>query len=169
MSEQQYLAFEVNARRYCAPLLQIQEVKQISTVTSIPQSAPDMLGVINLRGEIVPLIDMHARLVGGIAKPANDHMICIIAQNDGRLCALWVDQVLDVMEFKADQILPIPTTMFESSQIGLDGIVAQNEDFLIVVSLTMLTARVQMAEVQIAEVQIAEVQVAEKRATESVQ
>ena len=144
MSEQQYLTFTVNARRYCAPLLQIQEVKKISAVTMIPQSPVDMLGVINLRGEIVPLVDMNARMTRAKAKSASDHMICIIAQNEGRLCALWVDQVLDVLEFKADQILPIPTTMFESSQSGLEGIVSHNDEFVIVVSLKALTAQVQL-------------------------
>lgn len=139
MSKQQYLAFEVGGRRYCAPLLQIREVKKIGAITAIPQSVPDMLGVINLRGEIVPLIDLQARMSRSSAKAATDRMICIIVQSEQRLCAVWVEQVLDVMEFSADEILPIPSSMFELSQKAFAGIVAHQSDFVIVVSLWTLT------------------------------
>lgn len=139
MSKQQYLAFEVGGRRYCASLLQIREVKKIGAITIIPQSAPDMLGVINLRGEIVPLIDLQARIARCSAKAATDRMICIIVQSEQRLCAVWVDKVLDVMEFAVDEILPIPSSMFAYSQKAFTGIVAQQSDFVIVISLWILT------------------------------
>lgn len=139
MSKQQYLAFEAGGRRYCAPLLQIREVKKIGAITAIPQSVPDMLGVINLRGEIVPVIDLQARIARTSSRAATDRMICIFVQNEQRLCAVWVDQVLDVIEFANDQILPIPPSMFEISQNVFDGIVADDADFSIVVSLWTLT------------------------------
>ena len=93
MFKQQYLAFEVGGRRYCAPLLQIREVKKIGAITIIPQSVPDMLGVINLRGEIVPLIDLQARMSRSNAKAATDRMNTASARIDA-IADLIVDQAV---------------------------------------------------------------------------
>ena len=103
-----YLAFSLGDEHFGTPVLQVLEIVRLMPVTPVPQMPAYVKGVINLRGRIVTVVDMHVRL--GIAVPADTERNCIVVcQVDGgnkaaNCIGIIVDSVDEVMSIKPDDI-----------------------------------------------------------------
>lgn len=107
----QYLTFILGTEEYGVNILQIQEIKGWSSVTSIPNMPDYILGVINLRGTIVPIMDLRKRF--GEQTPRYDATTVIIVTriNDAdheRIVGIVVDAVSEVYDFNEDSMKPPP-------------------------------------------------------------
>jgi len=104
----QYLAFMLDAEEYAMDILQVQEIKSWSTVTPIPTSPAHMLGVMNLRGAIVPVIDLRLRFGLSETETRTGTAIIIVRSSsvdgDNRLVGMAVDQVSDVYFIEKDNV-----------------------------------------------------------------
>jgi purine-binding chemotaxis protein CheW len=87
------LIFEVSGRRYGLPAAEVQEVVRAVTIMPLPDAPPGVEGVINVRGRVVPVLDLRSRLrlPARAVEPA-DHLI--LARTDERLVALRVDRAV---------------------------------------------------------------------------
>ncbi len=130
----QFLAFKLDDRLYCSELLNIREVRRISSFTPVPQVNEHMIGVINLRGEIVPLMDLRARLNGASSQFLPGHVALVIGLGD-RLCAALVDSVLDVIDVPQENILPVPALANDASKALWTGIVEHNDQTFVALDL----------------------------------
>ncbi|WP_231949372.1 chemotaxis protein CheW [Herminiimonas arsenitoxidans] len=118
------LAFRLGSEEYGINILKVQEIRGYDAVTKIA-NAPDYIkGVINLRGIIVPIIDMRIKFNLGL--PTYDQFtVVIILHIENRTVGLVVDSVSDVLTLTADQIKPPPaigTTLDTDYLIGLASI-----------------------------------------------
>jgi purine-binding chemotaxis protein CheW len=97
------LMFEVGGRRYGLQAAEVRELLRAVAVVPLPGAPPLMEGVINVRGRVVPVLDVRARLRLP-AKPVEptDHLI--VAQAGGRLVALRVDRATDLVRFDATDV-----------------------------------------------------------------
>ena len=107
----QVLTFQLGEEFYGIDILQVQEIRGWAAVTRIPQSQRHVLGVLNLRGSIVPIIDVRVRF--GLPEAAFTPLtvIIVISVMTGagrRECGLVVDSVSDVVDLTADSIRPAP-------------------------------------------------------------
>jgi purine-binding chemotaxis protein CheW len=130
----QFLAFKLDNRLHCCDLLSIHEVRRIDSFTPVPQVHEHVVGVINLRGEIVPLMDLRARLSGTSSQFVPGHVALVIGQQD-RLCAALVDSVLDVIDVAEEKILPVPGFVSDTSKALWSGIVEHNDQTFIALNL----------------------------------
>lgn len=117
-----YLTFSLSSERYGLEILKVQEIIGITNITRVPKCPPYIKGVINLRGKIIPLIDL--RLKFGLRPVQYDHQTCIIVVHLKRgeqllLIGLIVDTVLEVIDFANSEIETAPQygTHIESSFI----------------------------------------------------
>ena len=106
-----YLTFAVSGERYGIAILNVQEIIGVVKITPVPRSATFIRGVINLRGKIIPVMDIRTRF--GLQPIAYDERTCIIVTNlnvNGQNVALGmiVDTVLEVINFAAGDIEPAP-------------------------------------------------------------
>jgi purine-binding chemotaxis protein CheW len=103
----EFLAFRLGEEEYGIDILKVQELRGYDTVTRIA-NAPDFVkGVINLRGSIVPIIDM--RIKFKLGEPTYDEFtVVIILMVAGRTIGIVVDSVSDVISLSGDQIKPAP-------------------------------------------------------------
>jgi len=103
----EYLAFTLGAEEYGIDILKVQEIRGYETVTRIA-NAPDFIkGVINLRGIIIPVVDM--RIKFRLGTPTYDQFTVVIILNiGGRIMGIVVDSVSDVTTLTPDQIKPAP-------------------------------------------------------------
>ena len=101
------LAFRLGGEEYGVNILKVQEIRGYDAVTRIA-NAPDFIkGVVNLRGSIVPIIDM--RIKFDLGQPAYDHLTVVIVLNiRGRVVGMVVDSVSDVITLTPEQIKPAP-------------------------------------------------------------
>ncbi|MFN8548711.1 MAG: chemotaxis protein CheW [Candidatus Eisenbacteria bacterium] len=104
---EQYLTFTIGSEEYGIEILKVQEIKGYSAITPIPSAPPYVRGVINLRGTIVPVIDLRARF--GMTEEAYTKFTVIIVVNLGRrVVGLVVDAVSDVLNVGEEDVDPPP-------------------------------------------------------------
>jgi purine-binding chemotaxis protein CheW len=105
---QQFLTFKLAGEEYGVGILSVQEIRGWSAVTAIPHSPAWLLGVINLRGVVVPIIDL--RIKFNIAKAEyNEFTVVIILNVGSRVVGVVVDGVSDVITLTPEQIKPAPS------------------------------------------------------------
>ena len=105
---QQFLTFKLAGEEYGVGILSVQEIRGWSAVTAIPHSPNWLLGVINLRGVVVPIIDL--RIKFNFAKAEyNEFTVVIILNVGARVVGVVVDGVSDVITLSPEQIKPAPS------------------------------------------------------------
>ncbi len=99
----QYVVFRVAREDYCIEILKVQEIIRMVTVTWLPRKPPYIIGVINLRGEIIPVLDLRIKF-GLEKKEYNKFTRILITQIQDKLVGMVVDQVEEVIELAPDQV-----------------------------------------------------------------
>jgi len=140
---QEYLAFTLGKEEYGIDILKVQEIRGYETVTRIA-NAPDFIkGVVNLRGIIVPIVDM--RIKFHLGEPTYDQFTVVIILNvAGRVVGMVVDSVSDVTTLSPEQIKPAPemgTALNTDYLIGLGTI---DQRMLILVDIDKLMSSAEM-------------------------
>ncbi len=103
----EYLAFRLGEEEYCIDILKVQEIRGYDAVTAIPNTPPFVNGVINLRGIIVPILDLRLKL--SLPKVGYDQFTVVIILNvGGRVAGVVVDSVSDVIALGARDLKPAP-------------------------------------------------------------
>ncbi|WP_342113757.1 chemotaxis protein CheW [Pseudoduganella sp. OTU4001] len=142
-ASQEYLAFKLGAEEYGIDILKVQEIRGYEAVTRIANAPEFIKGVINLRGIIIPVVDM--RIKFKLGEPVYDQFTVVIILNiNGRVVGMVVDAVSDVTSLTPDQIKPAPDmgTAFSSEyMIGLGTI---DERMLILVDIGRLMSSPEM-------------------------
>jgi purine-binding chemotaxis protein CheW len=133
---QQYLSFFLGGQEYATDILRVQEIKGWDTVTRVPYSPDYILGVINLRGAIVPVVDPRVRFALESA-PFDSATVVIVVRVAGgargeRIVGLVVDAVSDVYSFSAENIQPPPEAVGSLDQMFVLGL-AKHEDRLVII------------------------------------
>jgi len=131
------LTFRIGAEDYGIDILQVQEVRSYEAPTRIAQTQPHVLGVLNLRGEIVPVIDMRLQL--GLAQANfNDSTVVIVLKVGGRAFGLVVDAVSDVVGLTPEQLRPVPGLGRGIAADLLLAIATLNERMLLLIDIGKL-------------------------------
>jgi purine-binding chemotaxis protein CheW len=97
-----HLTFRLSDEEYGIAILKVREIIGITDITPVPQMPTHVRGVMNLRGKVIPVIDL--RLKFGMTPAAYDEQTCIVVVDVGRLTGLIVDRVEEVLDIAADQI-----------------------------------------------------------------
>jgi len=135
--EQQYLTFRLNDQDYGIPILEVQEIKGWTAVTPIPNSPRFIKGVLNLRGTIVPIIDLRLRF--NLEEKEYDQFTVIIVVNiSGKLAGLVVDSVSDVLNATSEQHCEAPEFQGQVNRKFIDGLVQFGEKLIILLNINKL-------------------------------
>jgi purine-binding chemotaxis protein CheW len=108
----QYLTFRLDGEAFATGIARVREVLEYTHVTRVPRTPDYMLGVINLRGNVVPVVDLRKQFGMTTSEPTVDTCIIIIEVNvDGEATVLGAlaDSVQEVIELKAQQLEPAPS------------------------------------------------------------
>lgn len=103
-----FLTFELGSEQYGVEILKVQEIGGVLPITRVPNSRPYLKGLVNLRGKILPVIDLRLRF-GMEAAEMTEETCIIFAQVQGVEVGLLVDRVADVVEIPLEDIEPDPT------------------------------------------------------------
>ena len=102
-----YLTFKLANEEYGVEILKVREINGVMAITSVPQMPTYMKGVINLRGKVIPVIDL--RLKFGLDEIEQTEETCIIVVDVGREIGIIVDTVSEVLDVIGDNIEPPPS------------------------------------------------------------
>jgi purine-binding chemotaxis protein CheW len=132
----EYLTFRLDSEEYGIDILKVQEIRGYENVTRIAGAPPYIRGVINLRGVIVPIVDLRMKFNLGDAK-YDDFTVAIILNLAGRTVGAVVDSVSDVLELEPSQIKAVPEfqSMLDSDYITGLGSLGTGDDARLLILL----------------------------------
>lgn len=134
---QQYITFTLGAEEYGVDIMMVREIKGWTETTALPKAPAHVRGVINLRGVIVPILDLRARFGMGTTQPTSMNVV-IIVDAGARTSGLLVDTVSDIISVEPDAVRPVPEMGTPVGEQYLEGLVALNERMVTLVSLDRL-------------------------------
>ncbi len=135
----QIITCTLGEAEYGIDIMAVREIKGWSATTAIPQSPGWIRGVINLRGVIVPILDLRARFGQAPTEPTPMHVVVII-QTGTRTAGLLVDAVSDIVAVAPGDIRPVPEIGAEGAERLLSGLVPLERGMVALVSLDELLA-----------------------------
>lgn len=124
------LSFRIGDQDYCLDLALVREIRGWTPTTLLPRSDPWVTGVINLRGTVVLVIDMAARLGLGSTVPGPRHVI-VVTQVRGQPIGLLVDVVSDIVSLQAAMMVPVPEVAAELGRDFVTGIATLDDGRLL--------------------------------------
>lgn len=133
------ITFEVAGQIFALDIMAIREIRAWTPVTPMPRVPSYVAGVVNLRGTVLPVIDLAARL-GWAATEATPRHAIIVCQVNGQSQGLIVDSVSDIVALDTDKLQPPPTTGQEDVTPFLEGLAAIEERMVMVLDLQALSA-----------------------------
>ncbi|MSM40901.1 MAG: chemotaxis protein CheW [Geobacter sp.] len=134
----QYLTFKLDDETFAVDVAKVREILDFSTVTKVPQTPDFMRGVINLRGSVVPVVDM--RLKFGMSETEKTVDTCIIVleitlDNETAVVGALADSVQEVLELEPENIEPAPRIGTKLNTDFLVGMGKQNETFIMILNI----------------------------------
>jgi purine-binding chemotaxis protein CheW len=133
---EEFLSFRLGDEEYAIDILQVQEIRAHEAVTRIANAPAFVKGVINLRGRIVPIVDMRLKL--GMPAAGGGAPVTIILDIGGRIMGVVVDAVSDVIALLPDQIRPAPVLGIELASRLIRGLAPIDDRMLIVIDIARL-------------------------------
>ncbi len=140
-SNAQLLTFMINGEEYGVPILSVQEIRGWTLPTPLPNAPPHVHGVTNLRGTIVPIIDLRSRLGLDSFEPGPTTVIIVVrVQGEGkdRIIGLVVDAVSDVYSIREEDRKPAPD-FGPGQEAYTSGLVTMEDKILIILNLERIT------------------------------
>jgi purine-binding chemotaxis protein CheW len=144
----QYLTFKLTEEVFALDISRVREVMDFTTVTKVPETPDFMLGVINLRGSVVPVVDMRLKL--GMEETRNSVNTCIIIAEielDGESTTIGAlaDSVQEVMELDPAQIEPPPRMGTRLQTKFIKGMGKRDDHFIIILDLDKVFSSMELA------------------------
>ena len=140
----EYLTCVLGTEEYGLEILKVQEIRGYDAVTQIANTPDFIKGVVNLRGKIVPIVDL--RIKFHLGKVEYDEFTVVIILNlNGRVVGIVVDGVSDVMALKDDQIRDVPSLVTSIDTKYIVGLATVEQQMLILVDIEQLMSSQEMA------------------------
>ena len=146
----QYLTFRLGQEVFASPVGQVREVLDLLPITKVPQTPDFMCGVINMRGGVVPIIDMHLKFdLPQIEQTVDTCIIVIevILEDETIVLGMLADAVDEVVELEPDQIEPPPRLGMQIDTEFIRGMGKKDERFIIILDIDRVFSSEELAEV----------------------
>jgi purine-binding chemotaxis protein CheW len=122
MAAMQFVSFAIGDDQYGVDIMAVREIKGWSDITHLPKQPDYVRGVLNLRGVMVPIVDLRCRFGQGMTEATPVH-IAIIVEISGRQVGLLADKVLDIVSVNPKKVQPVPQVTQASRIDFLSGLV----------------------------------------------
>lgn len=140
----QYLTFRLGSEEYGVGILSVKEIRGWSGVTAVPHAPPWMPGMLNLRGLVVPVIDLRIRFALPSAR-FDDFTVVIILSVGERVAGIVVDAVSDVVTLAPGDVKPAPSLGRHTDTSHIIGFCTQHERMRILLDVERLLAGADLA------------------------
>ena len=147
----QYLTFKLADEIFAVDVAKVREILEWTTITKVPQTPEYMCGVINLRGSVVPVIDLkHKFGMAATAKTVNTCIIVVEVLQDNETIVLGAlaDSVQEVFELEPEKIEPAPRIGTNLNTDFLHGMGKHNDNFIMILDIDRVFVDVDLAEVE---------------------
>lgn len=129
----QFISFSVGSEEYALELMSVKEVIRVRDITWLPRAPTFIKGIINLRGDVIPIIDLRDRFDLEAAETTAETRV-IVAEVEGRLMGMVVDSASQVVRIPADQVDPPPQILGGVSREFIAGVGKLDDRLLILLN-----------------------------------
>lgn len=133
----EFIAFRAQGQDFCIDILAVREIRGWTRAAALPHAPHYVEGVINLRGAIVPIFDLAAKL--GLPRiPEHDRNVIIVTVIGRRVVGLLVETVTDIFSAPAEAMHPVPDLTREEAHAALSGMILDSGRLIRIVDLAAL-------------------------------
>lgn len=129
------LSFRVGRQEYCVDIMSVREIRGWTRPTPVPRAEPWIRGVINLRGTVLPIVDLAARL-GIEVEDASERNVIIVVQITGQTIGLVVDAVSDILAIAESEMRPQPEVTSTTRETFIRALTIVDDQMLRVLDLS---------------------------------
>ena len=150
-SSQQYVTFSLGDELFGVEVTRAREILSVTPVTKVPQTPEYLLGVINLRGQVVPVVDMRLKLGLPVSEETEDTCVIVVevlVDGESIIVGALADAVREVLEIRSDQIEPAPRLGTRLKTEFITGMGKVDEQFLILFNIDRVFSSEELAIVQ---------------------
>lgn len=133
------ITFRIDEQDLGIDIMAIREIRAWSPVTPLPHAPSYVKGVMNLRGAVLPILDLREQLGWGVTEPGQRHVI-LVTQYCSRTLGLIVDQVSDIITVNTAELQPAPELDIAAARL-IEGLASVSERMVMVLDLDRLLAR----------------------------
>lgn len=134
LRNEEFVAFRVGAQEFCIDIMSVREIRGWAPATPIPHAPRFVRGVINLRGAVLPIVDLAGRLGLPSAEPTARHVI-IVTQIGERLAGILVDAVSDILTADEKTIQDTPDVASDLARSFVRGVLALDGRMISIITL----------------------------------
>ncbi len=142
----QWVTFFLDNEKYGINVMQVQEVLRMTEIAPVPGAPDYVLGIINLRGNVVTVIDTRKRF-GLPEQEADDATRIVIIEAENQVVGIVVDSVAEVVDLRASDIETAPNVGNDESSKYIQGVTSRGEQLLILVDVNKLLSEEEWQEV----------------------
>lgn len=136
----QLVAFTVGAQFYCVDIMAVREIRAWGGTTTLPNTADFVRGVINLRGTIVPIIDLRSRFGEGQTDATKTNVVIILSIGE-RLYGILADTVSDILTVPEKDIQDVPETDREDESPFIEGLITTDGKMVAMIDLEQVVEK----------------------------
>jgi purine-binding chemotaxis protein CheW len=140
------IAFRLDGQVFCVMTTTIREIRGWSPSTPVPHAPPEVLGIMNLRGSVIPIVDL-SRKLGMPPTTPNERSAIVVADVHDTMLGLLVDQVSDILTVKREQIQPLPEVASTYDRAFSDGIITHESGMICFLNLARMFAQAEMTSI----------------------
>jgi len=134
---QEFVSFQVTDQNYCIDIMTVREIRSWAPATILPHAPDYLLGVINLRGSVVPIIHLAIRL-GLPARPLGGRQVFIITATENQTVGILVDSVSDIFSIPDTQIKAAPALPSKTTPPFVRSLIATENQMLRLLDLNVV-------------------------------
>jgi len=140
----QYVTFRLADETYAINVMQVREVLRVTEIAPVPGAPGYVLGIINLRGNVVTVIDARTRM-GLLPKSTDDLSRVVVIEGRDHVVGMLVDSVAEVIELTDTDIEPAPSVGTDDGARCIQGVACRDNQLTIIVDLNRLVSDDEMA------------------------
>jgi purine-binding chemotaxis protein CheW len=134
IDRRELISFRIGDQEFCVDIMSVREIRGWTAATPLPRTPDFVRGVINLRGAVLPIVDLASRL-GFESTEASDRNVIIVAQIGEQVVGLLVDAVSDILTITDDMIQPTPDVASETAKTFVRGLIPMDGRMISLIGL----------------------------------
>jgi len=134
----QWVTFKLDSEIYGIRVMQVQEVLRVSEIAPVPGAPSYVMGIINLRGNVVTVINTRSRFGLSLNETNDDDTRIVILESEDNVVGILVDSVAEVVDLKRDQIETSPNVGNDESSKYIEGVATLEGELLILIDINKL-------------------------------
>ena len=142
----EFVSFTVAGQAFCLQITQLREIRRWQPVTVLPHAPADVLGVMNLRGAVIPIYDLSARF-GLEQTAASERNVVIVVSVNDKPVGLLAEAVSEIISIDPDDIQETPQVDSRNTMDFIQGIISQNDEMVRIINLNaVISSREQVTQ-----------------------